>query len=555
MLQNILTTIFKPEIWLGALFSFAIPFGISILFRWLHGKASGNPSHFSLRRRRKAKEKNTEQIPHREVTLTNRLDENVQLMRDTIGQSNDIIFRQFRTGRSSKKAAVVYVDGLIDKNALVEQVVKPLMKEQGIHLLQFSNEKEMIRCISESVITASEIKEIRGLEECIHEVLSGNAALFVEGLSDALIIGVSGGEKRSVEEPITEAVVRGPREGFVENLHINTSLLRRRVKDPGLTLVNYTIGRRTRTNLSLIYIQGLTDPELVEEVKERLERIDIDEIPESGYIEQLIEDNVLSPFPQNQSTERPDRAASALMEGRVVLLIDGTPFALITPVTFSMMMTSSEDYYERWLPASLIRIIRYGAAFMALFLPALYIALVSYNHGLIPTKLVISIAAGREGVPFPSIVEALIMEITLEILREAGLHLPKPIGQAVGIVGGLVIGQAAVQAAIVSPIMVIVVALTAISSFAFPQYGAGIAFRILRFAMMLAAAVLGLYGIILFTILIAVHLVKLKSFGVNYLSPFAPIRSGDWKDLLIRVPLKMMKRRPESNQTQDPKRQ
>ncbi|WP_163856930.1 spore germination protein [Paenibacillus elgii] len=490
-----------------------------------------------------------------DVPFTDNLSGNLRMLKDAIGHSPDVIFREFRVGHSSWQAAVVYIDGLVDKTALNEQVIKPLMRERGLSSDSATNKEQLKSTISDSVVSTAEVHEMRCLKECVRKVLDGNTALLLDGLSDVIVLSTVGGESRSIEEPLSEAVVRGPREGFVEKLHSNTAMLRRRIKDPGFTMIPYKLGRRSQTDVYLIYIEGLTNRELVEEAKSRIERIDIDEISESGYIEQLIEDNEWSPFPQMQNTERPDRVASALLQGRIALLVDGTPFALIIPVTFSMLMTSSEDYYERWLPASLIRILRYGAAFIALFLPALYIALISYNHGLIPTKLVISIAAGREGVPFPSIIEALIMEVTLELLREAGLRLPKPIGQAVGIVGGLVIGQAAVQAAIVSPIMVIVVALTAISSFAFPQYSSAIAIRMLRFAMMMAAAVLGLYGVILLFILIMAHLVKLRSFGVDYMAPFVPMRARNWKDLLIRAPLQMMKRRPELGRPQDRTRQ
>ncbi|MGR6012934.1 spore germination protein [Bacillus paranthracis] len=229
-----------------------------------------------------------------------------------------------------------------------------------------------------------------------------------------------------------------------------------------------------------------------------MQKIDIDSVLESGYIEQLIEDNYLSPFPQIQNTERPDRVISALMEGRVAILLDGTPFVLIAPVTFSMLLQSPEDYYERWLPGTLLRLLRFMTAFVSLFAPALYISFISFHPGLIPTKLAISIIGSREGVPFPALIEALIMEIAIEVLREAGLRLPKPIGPAMGIVGGLIIGQAAVGAGIVSPIMVIVVAVTAISSFTIPQYSVGITLRILRFVAMFCAAIFGLYGVILF---------------------------------------------------------
>ncbi|SDK60131.1 spore germination protein, partial [Aneurinibacillus migulanus] len=316
----------------------------------------------------------------------------------------------------------------------------------------------------------------------------------------------------------------------------------------------FQVGERAKKELIIAYIKDIADPGLVKEVKKRIKKIDIDNVLESGYVEQLIEDNYLSLFPQVQSTERPDRVIGALMEGRVAILLDGTPFALIVPVTFSMLLQSPEDYYERWIPSTLIRLLRFFAALVSLLAPALYISFISFHPGLIPTKLAISITSTREGVPFPSLIEALIMEVSIEILREAGLRLPKPIGPAMGIVGGLIIGEAAVRAGIVSPIMVIVVAVTAISSFALPQYNAGIPLRVLRFVAMLCAAIFGLYGLILFFLFLCSHLVKLKSFGIPYSSPAVPYQISDWKDFMVRMPLLMMKRRPKMMHTKDPRR-
>lgn len=267
-----------------------------------------------------------------------------------------------------------------------------------------------------------------------------------------------------------------------------------------------------KKDLIVCYVEGIVHPDLVKEVKRRLSSIDIDEAPESGFIEQWIEGSFLSPFPQVLHTERPDKVAAALLGGRIAILLDGTPFVLMAPATMATHFQSPEDYYERWMIGTLLRILRYIGAFIATFLPALYIALVSYHPGMIPSKLAFSIAGTREGVPFPAVVEAFIMETTIELLREAGVRLPKPIGQTIGIVGGLVIGEAAVSAGIVSPIMVIVVALTAISSFALPSYTFAISIRILRFFVMLAAALFGLYGIIVFYIMINIHIVNLKSF-------------------------------------------
>jgi spore germination protein len=488
--------------------------------------------------------------------LTDSLAFNLKTINDCIGHSPDVVIRQFRIGNREQKAAVVYVDGLADKSAVNEHIMKPLMLEVAKidRTEQFPASRTPINIIKDAIITNCQAREALDLDDCILEVLSGNTALLVDGCNKVLILGTPGWEARSIEEPVTESVVRGPRDGFVETLRNNIVLLRRRIRDPNFTMIKYKVGRRSKKDLVVTYIKGLTNQGLVDEVKRRIERIDIDDVQESGYVEQLIQDSFLSPFPQVQNTERPDKVVSALMEGRVAILLDGTPFALIVPVTFPILMQAPEDYYERWAFASVVRLLRYVLIFISLFLPSIYIALVSYNQGLIPTKLAISIAASREGVPFPSFIEAFIMELTIEILREAGIRLPRPVGQAVGIVGGLVIGEAAVQARIVSPIMVIVVALTAISSFATPQYSFGIAFRYLRFVIMSLAAVLGLYGVVLAYIMITVHFVKLKSFGVNYAAPYVPYKPGDWKDFLIRMPVKAMKHRPELAKPQDTRR-
>ncbi|WP_245236997.1 spore germination protein, partial [Paenibacillus ihuae] len=361
-------------------------------------------------------------------------------------------------------------------------------------------------------------------------------------------------DSRSLDEPVSEALLRGPRLGFSESLNENTSILRRQGRSDQLEIVKHRAGNRIQKDLVIAYMKDIVNPELLQEVESRISKLDIDFLAESGYIEQLIEDNYLSPFQQVQNTERPDRVISALLEGRIAILLDGTPFALIVPVTFSMLLQSPEDYYERWLPGSLLRMLRFAASFLALMAPALYISFISFHPGLIPTELALSIIETRQGVPFPSIIEVLILEVSIEILREAGIRLPKPVGPAMGIVGGLIIGDAAVNAGIVSPFLVIVVAVTAISSFSIPMYSAGITLRILRFVGMGFAAMLGMFGTILFFLLICSHLTKLKSFGVPYLTPVSPFRARDWKDLFFRAPLTLMKRRPAMMKTQDSKR-
>ncbi len=458
--------------------------------------------------------------------FTDDLTINLEVIRKEISHNWDVHFRDFIIGRTGIQACIIFVEGLSDKDLIDKHIMTSLMVDFSA---EYQQEQPCLsnQFIKNQVLSISNVEEVHSIKEVTSKVLTGSTALLIDGLSHAFILGTTKLKTRTIEEPVSEALVRGPRVGFTESLSDNTSLLRGNGDIENLSLVKFQVGKRSKKDLVVAYINEIVDPELVEEVEKRIKKIDLDNVPESGYVEQLIEDNYLSPFPQVQNTERPDRVMAALMEGRVAILLDGTPFALIAPVTFSMMLQSPEDYYERWIPGTFIRFLRYIAVVLALFTPAVYIAFISFHPGMIPTKLAISIIGTKSGVPFPALIEALFMEVAIEILREAGLRLPKPIGPAMGIVGGLIIGEAAVQAGIVSPILVIVVALTAISSFSIPQYSVGITLRILRFAAMLCAAILGLYGVVLFFLFMMSHLVKLKSFGVPYMSPAVPYRLSE----------------------------
>ena len=357
-------------------------------------------------------------------------------------------------------------------------------------------------------------------------------------------LGLAKFEKRAIEIPAAERVIRGPREGFVEALGVNTSLIRRRIKSPDLKLISMEIGRYTKTKVVIAYIEGIADKTLIEEVNTRLKRIDIDGILESGMIEEFIEDNPYSPFPQVLATERPDVVTANLLEGRAAILVDGTPFSMVIPTTLYSLLQASEDYYARFIMATAVRWLRYLFVVISLLLPSLYVAVITYHHEMVPTTLLISMAASREQVPFPALVEALMMEVTFEALREAGLRLPQQVGSAVSIVGALVIGEAAVSAGIVSAPMVIVVSITGIASFTIPRFPLAFALRMLRFPMILLAGTLGLLGIMLGIITIVIHLCTLRSFGVPYLSPMAPMKTQDLKDVLIRAPWWRLKTRP-----------
>lgn len=481
------------------------------------------------------------------IEISSNLEENLLIVEQMMGRNLDVNIRRFFIGKLKLPAAIVFIDNIVDKQALQGEVLRSLL----VDFSEPANLPETITYVTQIteylknvVLTTAQISTSTSLDKLSLSVLSGDVILLLNGSIEFLIIGVSKLPARSVSEAKTETSVRGPHDGFIESVRTNMALIRSRLRDPNLTFESHYVGRRSRNEVVIAYVKGIAKQQLVEEVRTRLAAIDIDEAPESGYIEQLIEDNFLSPFPQIQHTERPDKVVTALIGGRVAVLIDGTPFVLVLPVTFPQLLQAPEDYYERWQIGTLIRFLRYISAFISVFLPALYIALVEYHPGLIPTELALSIAASREGVPFPAAIEALIMEVTIEVLREAGLRMPKPMGQTVSIVGGLVIGQAAVSAGIVSPIMVIIVALGAIASFSIPAYDVAIAFRMLRFGFMLAASLLGLYGIIIAYIFLNIHIVRLESFGHVFSAPFAPYHFRDWKDLVLRLPLSVFKKRP-----------
>ncbi|MDQ0338934.1 hypothetical protein J2S00_001720 [Caldalkalibacillus uzonensis] len=496
--------------------------------------------------------------PLQGIRLHESLDVNVKWLKDIFKDCEDLVEREFYIGgHQHLKAVMFFIDGLTNNFVTDEYVIGALTREIidriPDHLL--TDHKQMYAWVKTAGLYASEVEEALELKQIVESILVGDSVLLIDQVDKALIVDTRGWETRGVEEPSNEQVIRGPRDGFTETIRVNTALIRHRIRDPQLRLVHYKIGERTQTDVGLMYIDGLVDKNTLQEVKNRMENITFDGILESGYIEQLIEDHPWSPFPQVQYTERPDKAVSHLLEGKVIILVDGSPFALIVPAIFIQFYHSPEDYYERFIIGSLVRFIRVLSFFFALLLPSLYIAFSSFHPEMIPSKLVIAMAAGRATVPFPAIVEAILMEIAVEILREASVRLPGLIGPTIGIVGALVIGEAAVTAGLVSPIMVIVVGLTTISSFVIPNYSAAIALRMLRFPMMLSAGMFGLYGIMFFAIIIIIHLCSLKSFNVPYMAGFSPARLSDLKDTVFRAPLYNLEKRPTPFNTQNTYRQ
>lgn len=461
-----------------------------------------------------------------------------------LGKSPDVIFRNFLLGVENRPGALVFLDGMVKKEYVMPVLENVSVRMRGDPLPQ--DPKALAQLIMERGIVASESSSVQTIGELLKASLSGDTVMLVEGLAEGFQFSTRGWEHRMPEESVTEPVVRGPKEGFTETVAVNLSLVRRRIQDERVRAELKSIGTRSATAVFVVYIEGLTQPDLVNEVRSRLDRINIDGIMDSGYIEELISDTTLTPFPLMKVTERPDVVVAELLEGRVVLLVDGTPHALAMPTTFAAGMQAAEDYYQRWPSASFTRLLRYVYLMVALLGPSVYIALLTFHHEMLPTDLLLSIMTSREGVPFPALVEALLMEFSFEVLREAGIRLPKPVGQAVSIVGALVIGEAAVRAGLVSPAMVIVVAITGISSFVIPMYSSALAIRLLRFPMMVLAGTFGFFGILVGLLAISVHLSALRSFGVPYMSPTMPPVAAGMDDMMIRVPWWAMRKRPKS---------
>jgi len=479
--------------------------------------------------------------------LKRSLQHNIQTLKEALGKSSDIIYREIRIGKEGTiKACLIYTDGLTDTTSLQDFVLETLMLDFKKEDLQteIHPEHDLISILKDVVITVGEIKEITSFEEMLTSLLSGDTIFLIDGYEQGLILSSKHWVERGVSEPEAQTVIRGPREGFTENLRVNTALIRRKFKDPNLWMESKVVGERTKTNIAVVYIKNIANDKIVKEVLLRLDQINIDGILESGNIEELIQDSQLSPFPTVYNTERPDVVAAALLEGRIAILVDGTPFVLIVPALFFQYFQSAEDYYERSIIGSIIRLLRHLAFAISLLAPALFIAITTFHQSMLPPALLISLAAQREGVPFPAFAEALIMEITFEILREAGIRMPRSIGSAMSIVGAFVIGTAAVEAGIISAMMVIVVSITAISSFVSPSYEMAIAVRMLRFVFMALAASFGLFGITIGLIALVLHLCSLRSFGVPYMSPIAPFNISDQKDTLIVLPKWKMTTRP-----------
>lgn len=456
-------------------------------------------------------------LPLKKFTVN--LEENKKAIQEGLNNTKDLTTREIMT--QEKKVMLIYLTPLVD-NALLQSALEHFIEKASLDLIS----------------TVHEYKDENELNSVINHLLMGNCIVAIEGLSHVIVFEyVKLSNFRSPDEPKNEKVIRGPHDGFIESLDTNLYLLRHRIKNRNLYIDYMTIGKESNTTCAVVYLHHLADRDVLTMVQERLKTITVDRILDLGHLEEFLEDSPYSPFPQILTSERPDRIVANLLDGKIAILLEGAPEAIIVPATFFSFFQSPDDYSSRWLMGTFYRSLRLVSLFIAVFLPAIYVSIVTFHSEVIPRGLVLIFKGAVEDIPYPPIIEALFIEITLELLREAGIRLPNPIGQTIGIVGGLVIGDAVVRAGLISNFMIIVVALTAIASFVVPIHEMSASIRLIRFPLMLAAAAFGLIGIMYGLMFLLIHLCRLHSFGKPYFYPLAPTEIKDLKDTFIRLPL------------------
>ena len=473
--------------------------------------------------------------------VSKKISKNKKRVMDLFNNTSDLIIHELKT-HSNIKTMICYIEGFIDRDLLNRDILKPIM-------FDLDKPKNIDR-----ILYISQIKKIESVEDIIDYMNYGNVCLFFEGSNIIYAIEINNWEKRNVEEPSSESVVRGPKEGFIEDILTNKSMLRRKLRNNNLVFEDYMLGKQTKTKISLAYIKGIVNEKILAEVKKRLDRIDIDSILESGYIEELIEDAPISLFSTIYNSEKPDIVAGKILEGKVAIFADGTPHVLIVPRILVEGIMASEDYYLSPFYASFLRLLRFASLIIAIYLPGIFIALQLYHQEMIPTVLLISMVGARAGVPFPVALEILLMTVAFELTKESGLRLPKSIGQTVSIVGALILGQAVVEAEIVSGITIIVVSVAAIAEFIIPELVQSVV--IYRFVIIFLGAFAGIYGIVCGFMVITTQVVSMDSFGVPFSWPLAPRSWGGLKrDTFIKMSLRKDIFRPKAIEKMNLRRQ
>lgn len=475
-------------------------------------------------------------------------------LKDTLGSSDDVVFSDFHIGVSGRvDMTLLYIDGMVNTNLINDFVLKPLLTVEQFTKLHKS--KDVVNQIEEGRLYFASHKVVKTIDDCTQDVIMGNVAIIFDDINTAIIFDVKGYDKRSITEPSGENVLKGAKDTFIEVLRTNTAQVRRKVSTSNLRIKQLVVGRQTLTHIAIVYIEGLTNKELVDEVINRISSLDIDEVVSIGFIEEYIVDNKITAFPLIASTERTDKFCANIISGRVGVLIDGLPIGLIIPGVLNQFLQAPEDYSQNFIVSSAIRVMRFGLMFVTLLLPGLYISVITFHQEMIPTDLALAIAASEAGVPFPTFVEVMMMLIAFEILIEAGIRLPRTIGNAVSILGALVVGEAAVSAKLVSPGVVIIVALAGIATFTMPNQDLSNALRLWRFLLVIFSSIAGLVGLSVGSLLLLFHLCTIETFGVPYLIPFVSHEGTEYKDTIFRFPLYLNKYRPDELKVQNKRRQ
>ncbi|NHC42086.1 spore germination protein [Bacillus sp. MM2020_1] len=468
---------------------------------------------------------NQDSISFKEVFHT--IDENISFFKHTFSDSADLMIKELH--ERNNRGILVFLDTMVDKDKIQRDIVKPMLEAEGA---QF-----------ERVLPSNFLKS-DNLFKAQEALLNGSCIMFLDGAKEFYMVEVGLSKERTIMEPSNEQVIQGSHEGFIENLSTNLHLIRKSCRTVNLTMEYLTVGDQIQSKIAMVYMKDLANIEMINEFKRRVHYISMDYIPSTGALQELIEDSTWSPFPQILSTERIDRVVSHLNEGRVAVLMEGYPACLIIPVTFFAFFHSPDDYNSRWMIGTFIRSLRLVSIFLAVNLPAIYIAVIGFHFEVLPDDLVLPVVSSIKNIPFPPLIEALVMELTIELIREAGVRLPSRIGQTIGIVGGLVIGDAVVRAGLISNTMIVVVAITAIAAYSIPTTEMSDAVRFLRFPHMILASTFGFVGIVFGFMFTLAHLCRLESFGTAYFAPWAPFRLKDIKDTFIRLPLWKFNTRP-----------
>ncbi|MBU5593410.1 spore germination protein [Clostridium sp. MSJ-4] len=467
---------------------------------------------------------------------------------EELGVKNEVVSKRFVIGKNKINSMLVYINGLSDKTVIDRDILNPLMTKINVDIEITAN---MVENICENFIPISNTKVSSDINEVIEEIKSGKSIIFFQYSDQFIILDTVGGVYRTISDPENESSVRGTREGFVENLEVNVSILKRNLKDKNLRSEMLKIGKRSETNVCLLYIDDIVDKAILEELKDRLNKIDVDSIIDTGTVAQYIEDNTFSPFPQFYTTERPDIVQANMLQGKIALVISGVPNIMTAPAVFFEFFQAVEDYNQRTLVSNLTRFLRSLSIFLIITMSPLYLTLISYNVELVPIKFILPIVQSRSGIALTPFLEILFIELVVEFLREGGLRLPTRIAQTLSIVGGIIIGNTAVQSKVVSPSTLLVVGTSVVATFLIPNYQMSLSIRFLRFPMLILANAMGFLGLSVGWFFIVVHLCSLTSLGVPYLSFY----SSDMKDILIRAPLWQMNLRPKSTPINDMVRQ